>query len=234
MNNEQKVTIGILTGMGPKSTSPFLDLIIEQCQKQYGATYDFDFPHILIYSLPTPFYVEQEIDDKAMEASICVGLQKLESTGVDFISMPCNSAHKYFKVLEKCINIPLLHIVEATVKKLGADLGKTSILATRITIESGIYQEVLEQAGSELFLEEEWQQEVDNLIQAVKGGENEGGLLEIIERLSKYLREENVKTIIVACTDITAIAKMLSGFEVIDSSEALAEETIRTYLELTK
>jgi len=29
-------TIGILAGMGPHSTAPFIDLIITQCQIQYG------------------------------------------------------------------------------------------------------------------------------------------------------------------------------------------------------
>jgi aspartate/glutamate racemase len=29
--------IGILAGMGPRSTGPFLDLIVDECQRQYGA-----------------------------------------------------------------------------------------------------------------------------------------------------------------------------------------------------
>jgi len=29
--------IGILAGMGPKSTGPFVDKVVEQCQKIYGA-----------------------------------------------------------------------------------------------------------------------------------------------------------------------------------------------------
>lgn len=42
--------IGILAGMGPRSTSQFIDLIIDECQTQYGAKYDEDFPKIMIYS----------------------------------------------------------------------------------------------------------------------------------------------------------------------------------------
>jgi aspartate/glutamate racemase len=30
-------TIGILAGMGPRSTGPFLDLVVTACQKMYGA-----------------------------------------------------------------------------------------------------------------------------------------------------------------------------------------------------
>jgi len=47
--------IGILAGMGPRSTAPFTDLLITECQRQYGAHYDIDFLPMLIYSLPTPY-----------------------------------------------------------------------------------------------------------------------------------------------------------------------------------
>lgn len=231
MNNTQHIKIGILAGMGPKSTSPFLDLVIEQCQKQYGAFHDIDFPHIIIYSLPTPFYIHQKIDHKNMEFSIIEGLQKLESIGVDFISMPCNTAHKYFETLKNCIKIPLLNIVDATVKCLEKESKKVTLFATRETVDAKIYQLTLQQANIELILKEEWQQEVDHLIQGVKYGENQGKLSLIIERLSTYLHDEHIDTIIIACTDITSIKKTMTDFTIIDSSEALAEETIRMYLE---
>ena len=94
-------TIGILAGMGPRSTAPFIDLVISECQKQYGASYDEDFPHMLIYSLPTPFYVDKPIDHKKMKETLCNGLRKLENCGVDFIAMPSNSPHAYFDDLKK-------------------------------------------------------------------------------------------------------------------------------------
>lgn len=49
--------IGILAGMGPKSTGPFVDTVVAQCQTIYGAKHDMDFPHMMIYSCPTPFYM---------------------------------------------------------------------------------------------------------------------------------------------------------------------------------
>lgn len=111
-------SIGVLAGMGPRSMAPFVDLIIDECQSQYGARYDNEFPKMMIYSLPTPFYIDHPINHKLMKETIIYGLQKLESTGVDFIAMPCNSAHIYFKELKESINIPLLNIVEETVKRL--------------------------------------------------------------------------------------------------------------------
>ena len=68
--------IGILGGMGPKSTGPFVDQVVFQYQAIAGAKDDVDFPPMLIYSLPTPFYLDRPIDHKLMEETICSGLKK--------------------------------------------------------------------------------------------------------------------------------------------------------------
>ena len=230
MKNKNPI-IGILAGMGPKSTSPFLDLLIEQCQKQYRARNDIDFPHIIIYSLPTPFFVNQKTNDKDMASAIRSGLKKLEATGVCFISMPCNIAHKYFDMLAKSVKIPLLNIINSTVKKLDKTSKKVTLFATSTTIESGIYQNLINKQKIELIFKEEWQKEINNLISGVKTGEIQQKLLSITKRLSKYLKKEKVDTIIIACTDITKIVKTMKGFSIVDSSEALAEETVKTYLD---
>ena len=217
--------------MGPKSTSPFLDLIIEQCQKQYGARNDIDFPGIIIYSLPTPFYVNKKINDKDMESAISAGLIKLESTGVGFVSMPCNIAHKYFDNLATRSKIPLLNIVNSTIKKLSKVSKKVTLFATSATMEADIYQNLIGKQKLELIFKKEWQKEINDLISGVKSGENQKKLLSITKRLSKYLKKEKVDTIIIACTDITKIVKTMKGFSIVDSSEALAEETVKKYLD---
>ena len=63
--------------MGPRSTAPFVDMVVDECQRQYGARDDLDFPPMLIYSLPTPFYIDRPIDHVAMQAVIGAGLRKL-------------------------------------------------------------------------------------------------------------------------------------------------------------
>lgn len=49
-------TVGILAGMGPRSTAPFIDLVVTEYQVQYGARVDIDFPKMMICSQPAPFY----------------------------------------------------------------------------------------------------------------------------------------------------------------------------------
>lgn len=234
MNKNHRITIGILAGMGPKSTSPFLDLVIQECQSQYGAIHDIDFPHIIIYCLPTPFYVDRELDDEKMRMTVCEGLQRLEKSGVDFIAMPCNTVHKYFDDLKKCINIPLLSIVEATIDQLNERSKKVAIFATSSTMQSNLYQDQLLQKGFEFIFKEEWQQHINTLIQGAKQGKLKEELSEAIQILSASLEKEGVDTILIACTDLTKIAQAMKGFEVIDSSHALAKETVKKYLHFKK
>lgn len=47
-------SLGVLAGMGPRSTAPFIDMLVDECQKQYGARFDIDYPKMHIISLPTP------------------------------------------------------------------------------------------------------------------------------------------------------------------------------------
>lgn len=231
MKNNKPI-IGILAGMGPKSTAPFIDLVIEQCQKQYGAKNDIDFPHIIIYSLPTPFFVNKKLDDKEMKRVISKGLQKLESAGVGFIAMPCNTAHKYFSSLQHSIKIPLLNIIDSTTENINEKSQKVTLFATDQTIKADLYQSRMKKQKLRYVLKKEWQQEVNSLIVGVKKGEGQTKLLAITKRLSRFLKEDNIDTIIIVCTDLTKIVKTMKGFTLIDSSEALAQKTIETYLKM--
>lgn len=85
--------MGILAGMGPKSTAPFVDQVIEAFQLA-GAKDDIDFPPMMIYSLPTPFYIDRP---DLMEKVVSQGLQKLEASGASFIAIPCIVILQNFK-----------------------------------------------------------------------------------------------------------------------------------------
>ena len=94
----QDKVIGILAGMGPMSTAPCVDTLMKEWQLRFNAHNDMDYPHVLIYSLPTPFYINNPIDHALMKATIEKGLKQLQSYDVDFIAMPCNTAHQYMEV----------------------------------------------------------------------------------------------------------------------------------------
>jgi len=229
----EKRVIGILGGMGPRATAPFLELVIDQCTVQYGAKYDEDFPPIMVYSLPTPFYMSGPINHTLMKETIIEGLQKLESTGVSFIVMPCSSAHMYFDELEKCIDIPLLNNAELTINSLPltSKSQRITIFATKATLTSGIYQKAIISAGHESVFKKNWQEKVNKIIQMIRGKED-------IRKISLYWNELiletekfNIETIIIGCTDLNILKSMTeTQVNIIDSGEALAKAAIKRFL----
>lgn len=225
-----KKSIGILAGMGPRSTSPFLELVLDQCQIQYGAKYDIDYPHIMIYSLPTPFYLDRPINHNVMEETIIEGIQHLESTGVSCIAMPCNSAHIYFNELIGRINIPLLDIVDETIKKIGSDR-KITIFATESTFSSELYQKEILNSHNQFIFKSDWQKKINIIIEMIKEKKEIPEIDLYWDELVQDTIREGVEDIIIACTDLSVLKnKFKDKVNFIDSSHALAESLIKEYL----
>ncbi|MEB9455734.1 aspartate/glutamate racemase family protein [Bacillus anthracis] len=217
--------IGILAGMGPKSTGPFVDTVVAECQTIYGAKHDMDFPHMMIYSCPTPFYMDRPIDHEAMKKAIIEGAQKLESTGASFIAMPCNTAHLYFEELQQSLSIPILNIVDETLKAIPETAKRVALLTTEATAQSGIYQDGIAKRNIEYIHYEQWQESINQIISYIKGGEIEKAH-ELWNTLVLQLRDE-VDTAIIACTDLNVVASE----DFVDSSQCLAKAVVRMYVE---
>ncbi|HDR7632959.1 TPA: amino acid racemase [Bacillus mycoides] len=215
--------IGILAGMGPKSTGPFVDTVVAKCQTIYGAKHDMDFPHMMIYSCPTPFYMDRPIDHAAMKKAIIEGAQKLESTGVDFIAMPCNTAHLYFEELQRSITIPILNIVDETLKAIPENTKRVALLATEATVQASIYQDGITKRDIEYIHNEQWQEMINQIITCIKGGEIEEAR-KLWSLLVLQLKDE-VDTAIIACTDLNVVVSE----DFVDSAQCLAKAVVRIY-----
>lgn len=222
--------IGILAGMGPRSTAPFVDMVVDECQRQYGATDDVDFPPMMIYSLPTPFYVDRPLDHAAMEATICDGLRKLERTGVQLIAMPCNSAHIYYDWLAACVHVPLLNMVELALQAIPAISQRVALLATRVTAMSNLYQSALEAAGHAVLYDEALQQRVDELLLAVKSSLDRQAAAGLWADLITGLRDRGASMALLACTDLNVISMSPApALAVVDATRELAVATVRSW-----
>jgi aspartate racemase len=223
-------TIGILAGMGPRSTAPFIDLIVAECQRQCGAKNDIDFPPMMIYSLPTPFYVDRPIDHGAMRGTICAGLQRLAATDVAFIAMPCNSAHIYYDQLTRCVGVPLLNMVEIAIHAIPASASRIALLATRSTVSAGLYQPAIADGGRECVTHERIQQRVDRLIQTIKTSPDHHPASELWNDLMDELERERADTALIACTDLNVVSASYRGpMTLLDATHCLAAEVIRRW-----
>ena len=226
-------TIGVLAGMGPRSTTPFIELLLNEAQSQYGAKYDIDYPHILVYSLPTPFYLDRPVDHQEMKDTVCGGLQRLEKAGVDFIAIPYNTVHAYYDELIKCVSVPVLNIVDETLKGIGNQIKKITVFATETTRQSKVYQMGLDKAGLDYVFSQDWQPLINQTIAAIKDNKNSQAA-ESWNQLINLVIIKEVSHTIIACTDLQPMISKTPDIQFIDSSQSLAKATIKKYLEINK
>jgi aspartate racemase len=224
-----RVVIGILAGMGPRTTSPFLDEVLELCRRRYGAVWDEDFPDIVVYSLPAPFRPDRPPDRAAMEAALRRGAAALARAGAQLVAVPCNVVHVYFETIRAAAGGDVLHIVEETLKRLPAGApGSMAVLATRALAASRLYHAALEQQGWSLLEEPELQDRIDELIARFKADGVAATTLETWARLRMYLETAGVTHVVLACTDLAfcATAAQRGGLQIFNSSTILAEALV--------
>ncbi|HEX6624883.1 MAG TPA: amino acid racemase [Pyrinomonadaceae bacterium] len=226
------ITIGILAGMGPRSTAPFVDMLVTECRRQYGAKYDEEFPRMMIYSLPVPFRADEPPDEGALRGVVCEGLRRLEATGVEFIAMPCNTVHVFHEELSKCVRVPLLNMIDETLGAVPPAARRVALLATRMTSEAGLYQSGVARAGLCLVSPEGWQRRVDELIVTVKTSPDRAAAQGLWDGLVADAAEAGADTVLLGCTDLNAVdARVPAGVTLLDATACLARAVVRRYVE---
>ncbi|SCW02310.1 LAFE_0F03620g1_1 [Lachancea fermentati] len=221
-------SIGVLAGMGPRSTAPFVDMLIQACQDLYDARNDMDFPKMHIISLPTPFYPGIPVIDRDMANALKRGIAELVKVGVDLIVVPCNLAHVYFTaMIEASKDIPLLHIADCALRRLPAQITHVAIIGAAPTLESGIYQHRIRAKGKVVVNTIRLQELATELISLVK----ERGFIDkqVENTWRKVLSEAkqgNADAILVACTDISPLITEDQSLVIIDAAVSLAEAAV--------
>lgn len=227
-----EITVGVLAGMGPRSTAPFVEMLVDECQRQYGARFDEEYPRMMIYSLPVPFRVDAPFDADALRAVVCAGLRRLEAAGVAFVAMPCNTVHVFYEELTRCLGVPLLNMIEETLAAVPPSAKRVALLATRTTADAGLYQRGAARAGLELVAPDGWQMRVDDLIKTVKTSPDRAEAQSMWDGLVADAARAGADTVLLGCTDLNAVgARVPAGLTLFDATQCLARATVRRYIE---
>lgn len=224
-------TLGILGGVGPQTTSKVYLSIIDLIRKNKQEKY----PAILIYNLPFPFIIESEaiikgINSEKMIPYLVDGAKILEKSGATFGILPCNTLHKYIDEIRQSVKIPFLSILEETVLKLKSlNVKNVGILATQTTVDSKIYDNVLEKNGiSILHPNKAEQDDINTIIVELINGVKSELHGKKIEMICSALKERGAESILLACTDLQlATSNVNSPIPIIDTTEILIEASVR-------
>ncbi|HEC77250.1 MAG TPA: amino acid racemase [Thermoplasmatales archaeon] len=218
--------VGILGGMGPVSTIYFYEQIIKTFQKRYGAIYHNDYPYIVILSIPIPDNVEELTQKDKMREELIKAAQILEKTGVDFIVMPCNTEHIFYEDIIEKISIPMLNIVDETLKEVEKEGYKRALLfSTSSTIKYKLYEK---KRGIALIKPSQEEQEVvDRIIYNLLAGKT---LKKDAKRLAEIIKKYDVESVIVGCTELSLLFDLIGEIkdkEIFDSTKILVKRTVK-------
>ena len=126
--------------MSWESTVEYYRAINEGVKKFLGGLHS---AKIILYSVDfDSIEKQQHIGNwQATAAILAKAASRIETVGADFLLICSNTMHKVAPEIEKAINIPLLHIADATAETLVQDGLKTvGLLGTAFTMEQDFYK----------------------------------------------------------------------------------------------
>lgn len=126
--------------MSWESTVEYYRAINEGVKKFLGGLHS---AKIILYSVDfDSIEKQQHIGNwQATAAILAKAASRIETVGADFLLICTNTMHKVAPEIEKAINIPLLHIADATAETLVQDGLKTvGLLGTAFTMEQDFYK----------------------------------------------------------------------------------------------
>ena len=226
-------TIGVLGGMGPEATNRLCALITALTP----VTKDQDHIPVITYNNPqipdrvTAVYGESESPVPEMIRTARV----LERAGADLIVMPCNLAHFYLADVRAAIGVPVLNMVEETVRftiENYPHCRKVGLIASTPTIACGIYEKAFLRHDRVLISPGEGEQEakVMRAIYApdgIKCGHKTGPRALLME-VGHSLVAGGAEVIIAGCTEVSLVIKQNSSpFVVIDPVEVIAQVAVK-------
>lgn len=133
-------TIGLLGGMSWESTAGYYRAINEGTRESLGGLHS---AKIVMYSVDFDSLEKmQHADDWDGIATVLIEAAKnIQSAGANFLLICTNTMHKVYPQIEKALDIPLLHIADATAEVLVEnDIKTVGLLGTAFTMEQDFYK----------------------------------------------------------------------------------------------
>lgn len=221
--------VGILGGMGPMATVDLFAKIVQRTP----ASVDQEHLRIIIDNNPqVPSRVNAIMHGgESPLAQLTKSARTLEKAGVDFIVMPCNTAHYWIQELQHSVNVPILNMITCAAayafERYAQLSGRILLLATIGTVHVQLYQKAFRDSGMLLQVPTpEEQQIVDAAIDAVKAGQIENNPR--LSQLDTIIRKHAAEVVLAGCTEIPLIFPYLKkGFIRLDATAILAEAAVK-------
>jgi aspartate racemase len=133
-------TIGLIGGMSWASSLEYYRLINEAVNKKLGG---FHSAKIVMYSIDFEELVNLQSNGQWLEITnlIIKAAKTLKMAGADLVLICSNTGHEGFERIVANVDVPFLHIADATGNEVASmNLKKVGLLGTKFTMERDFYK----------------------------------------------------------------------------------------------
>jgi aspartate racemase len=201
-------TIGLLGGMSWESSIEYYRIINQVTREKLGGLHSAKSVMVSVDFASIEELQSQDRWDEAARELVTSALG-VQAAGADFLLIATNTMHKVFPQVQSALDIPVLHLADATALKIKeAGLKKVGLLGTIYTMQQDFYKGRLqEQFGLEILVPGlKDQQKVNQIIfEELVVGRIEDQSRKAYLRVIQSLEDIGAQGIILGCTEIPLI-----------------------------
>lgn len=227
-------TIGLIGGMSWESSQVYYQLVNEAVKRTKGG---FASCKCLLYSVDFAEVekLQHENDWDRLTGLMVDAALRLEKGGADLIVLCTNTMHLCSPAMKAAVNIPFLHIAEATGEAIQKkELNSIGLLGTKFTMEKDFYKiNLKDQFGIETLIPNENDREIVHSIiykELVLGKISDHSKIEMLQIIER-LKEQGAEGIVLGCTEIPLLIQQKDvSIPVFDTTTIHAEKAVELAL----
>ncbi|MFO7751012.1 MAG: aspartate/glutamate racemase family protein [Desulfobacteraceae bacterium] len=228
-------TIGLLGGMSWESTAGYYRMINEGVKQALGGLHS---AKIVLYSVDFD-PVEKLMgrgDWQGVAEDLSEAAVNIQAAGADFLLICTNTMHHVAPEIQDSIEIPLLHIADATAGALiRSGIKKTGLLGTAFTMEQDFYKGRMNRDhGLDVLVPEKADRAFihHTIFQELCLGIAKSGTREAYLRIIDYLAEQGAEAVILGCTEIgMLIGQKDTSVKLFDTTAIHAKKAVQYALQ---
>jgi aspartate racemase len=203
-------TIGLLGGMSWESSSEYYRLINQGINRKLGGHHSAKSIMVSVDFEEVKHY--QHIGEWEKATGLMIeGAQQVERGGADFLLICTNTMHKMADDVQKAIDIPLIHIADATAQTIkNAGLTRIGLLGTAFTMGEEFYKGRLSSRhGLEVVVPDQEDRQLvhDIIYRELCLGKIVTASKRVYQQIIEKLIDKGCQGVILGCTEISLLIK---------------------------
>ena len=197
-------TIGLIGGMSWESTIPYYRIINEEVKNRLGGLHS---AKIVLYSVEFDEIEKCQSNGEWEKSGDILGnaAKAVESAGADFLLICTNTMHKVVPQIASMIDIPIIHIADATADELEKNNTRSiGLLGTKYTMTQDFYKPRLIDRGIRVLIPDEGDIETVNTVifDELCVGKISDVSREKLKEIITKLKCKGAEGVILGCTEI--------------------------------